>query len=106
MTASQAASRNKVESDWAGRRSAELTVLAAAAIDAGVDDIRVAGGLAVHAGSRSRQHLAPALGDRFPALLALRGALADRDSRPRAVHRVRDGVVDLILDGAVSRPTA
>jgi hypothetical protein len=33
-------------------------------------------------------------------------AFARRQSRARKIHRIRDGVVDLILNRAVGRPTA
>src|SRR5690349_11591947 len=56
-------------------KSAQLAVLAAAAVDARVDDGLVAFRLAGNAGAHAGQRLAPLLRDRLAAIVAFLGAL-------------------------------
>src|SRR5580692_9828640 len=85
---------------------AQLAVLAAAAVDAASQRAVVAAGLAVDAGSRARQGAAARLGDLVAALVAMGRALAGGQARPRGLHPVGDGVVDLVRDRAIARPAA
>ena len=68
-----------------------------------MDDAGIAFRLAADTGPRAGQGLAPAFRYGLTAFIAMDRALADRQPRPRIVHRIRDRVVDLILDSAVAR---
>ena len=72
----------------AASASAQLAILAAAAVDGRMDDRLVALGLAGDAGAHARQRLAPLLRDRLAAIVAFLGALARAASaRGRAGSR-------------------
>jgi hypothetical protein len=82
-----------------------LAILAAASIDAGASDGVISAGLAGNACASTRKRLASRLRDRFAALLAFVEAVADRHEGACELHGIRNGVVDLILHSAISRPT-
>src|SRR5690606_11306454 len=81
-------------------------VLAAAAVDAAVDDLRVPARLAGDAGPHAGNRLAAPFGDVLAAFLAMDRALSARQPRARREHRVLHGIVDLVLNRAVARPSA
>src|SRR5690606_8599026 len=85
--------------------SAQLAVLAAAAVVAAAGLlIALAGFLAGAAQAHARHRLAPRLGDRRGAFLAARAAGTLRQLAARALDPVLHGRVDLILHRAVARP--
>ena len=84
----------------------QLAVFAASAVvEALVHVEPVCLGLARNARPDARQCLAPRVGDRLVALLAREEALSLREPAPRPFDRAVDRRVDLILHGAVLRPT-
>ena len=88
------------------RRLAELAVLAAAAVvaaDAAV--FRIVRFLAIDAEAHARDGLAPRLGNLRVAFLAARQARALGNAAARALDRVLDGRVDLVLHRAVAGPS-
>jgi hypothetical protein len=68
-----------------------------------VEPVRL--GLARDAPLDARQYLAPRFGDRLAALFAGQRALSLREPAPRPFDSAVDRRVDLILHGAVLRPT-
>jgi hypothetical protein len=87
-------------------RLAQLAVLAAAPVEAGASPVGIASRLAGNAGSCAGQGAAPRLGDFFTAFRAISGSFARRHIGPRALDRVSDRIVNLILYRTISRPTA
>src|SRR5690606_4061507 len=86
--------------------SAQLAVLAAAAVVAGRRRfLAVQRFLARHAQAHAGHGLAPRLGDRRVAFLAVRQARTLRQAAARALDRVLDGRVDLVLHCGVARPS-
>jgi len=84
----------------------QLAVLAASAVVEAlvhVEPVRL--GLARDAPPCARQCLAARFGDGLAALLAGEQALSLREAAPRPFDSAVDRRVDLILDGAVLRPT-
>ena len=84
----------------------QLAVFAASAVVEAlmhIEPVRL--GLARDAPPDARQCLAPRFGDRLAALLAGQGALSLREPAPRPFDSAVDRRVDLILHGAVLRPT-
>jgi len=84
----------------------QLAVLAASAVVEAlmhIEPVRL--GLARNAPPDARQGLAPRFGDRLAALLTGEEALSVRESAPRAFDSAVDRRVDLILHGAILRPT-
>jgi hypothetical protein len=85
-------------------RLSQLAILAAAAVYAGMKAGLVARRLAAHAGPHARKRLAPGLGERFLANVAMRCAFACRRAGAGRAYRVLDTVFDLVLNGAIRRP--
>ena len=84
----------------------KLTVLAAPPIEAGEDGPAIAGRLALDAGPGAGKRLAATLRDRLAAFVAMRGTFTREQACARILHRVGDGIVDLLLNSTVTRPTA
>jgi hypothetical protein len=66
----------------------------------------IAGGLTFYAGTDAWYCAAPTLGYLLATFRAVCLAFTYKHSRTRDHNRVRDGVVDLILNRSVGRPTA
>src|SRR6478736_9859848 len=88
------------------RMSAQLAVLAAAAVDPTVDLARFPPGLTRNACTHAGQGLAARRGDRLAAFVAELRAFAGGHVGPRGEHRVLHRVVDLVLHRAVARPAS
>src|SRR5687767_7210765 len=88
------------------RLSAQLAVLAAAAVDGGVGDGLVALRLAGDAGAHPGERLAALRRNRLAAIVAFLGTLPLGGERTGAKDRVLHRVVDLVLDRAVASPSA
>src|SRR6478672_281035 len=86
--------------------SAQLAVLAAAAVDAGDDDTAVTAGLAEHASGDAGDRPTPRLRDGVTAFDAVLSPLAGWNARARSQDAVEDGVVDLIQNRSVAGPTS
>src|SRR5690349_21799419 len=86
--------------------STQLAILAASAVDGRVDDGLVALGLAGDAGADTGQRVAAAFGDGLAAIVAFLGTVTLGRQRTGAKDRVLHGVVDLVLNRPVARPSA
>jgi hypothetical protein len=82
-----------------------LTVLAAPAVDADAAEVSVAFRLTANACPRARYCDATSGGDLVPAVIAFVAAVTGRQQDPGAQDGIHYGIVDLILHGAIARPT-
>lgn len=84
---------------------AKLTVLVPAPIDAGEDGLHIAHRLASNAGSNTRQGTLPRCRNGLATFLAVGKTCTGRYPSACVAQCILDGVVDLLLNCAVWRPT-
>jgi hypothetical protein len=94
-----------LQKNQTARLSAKLAVLAAAAVDPGLPPLTVADRLAGDARPAGRQGVAPGVRNALAAVFAKFSAGAFGQAKPRKLYGVGNRVVDLLLYGAVARPT-